>query len=67
MLPDIKNENTPENLLAEGMSLLSEHGYHGTGLKKSLPASVTKIISDKLVFEGHTFDVYKELRWPYPG
>ena len=25
----------------------------------TLPAPVTKIISDKLVFEGHTFDVYK--------
>ena len=28
-----KNIHTREKLLAEGMSLLSEHGYHGTGLK----------------------------------
>ncbi len=33
-----KNEHTREKLLAEGMSLLSEHGYHGTGLKKILDA-----------------------------
>ena len=31
-----KNIHTREKLLAEGMSLLSEHGYHGTGLKQIL-------------------------------
>ncbi len=31
-----KNEHTREKLLKEGLLLLSEHGYHGTGLKKIL-------------------------------
>ncbi len=31
-----KSEHTREKLLEEGMTLLSEHGYHGTGIKKIL-------------------------------
>ncbi len=31
-----KSEHTREKLLEEGMAILSEHGYHGTGLKKIL-------------------------------
>ena len=31
-----QNEHKREELLQKGMDLLSDHGYHGTGLKKIL-------------------------------
>ena len=52
ILKELSDNNIDIYATEEVRDALNSHGV-------TLPAPVTKIISDKLVFEGHTFNVYR--------